>query len=180
MKTIKISEEIILKQIQLDDAQDIFNIIDTQREYLGKWLPFVEMTKKVGDTKAFIKSIIDTPDEQREFIFVIQYKNKTIGLAGFRDSDRLNKKTEIGYWLSENFQKKGIITQTVKSLIEFAFNEMQMNRIQIRCATGNLPSKKIPEKLGFKHEGVERAGELLSSGEFADLDVYSLLKEDYI
>jgi len=100
------------------------------------------------------------------------------GLIGFKDSDKQNKRTELGYWLSEEYQKKNIITQCVQTLCEFAFDELEMNRVQIRCAVGNLPSKKIPQKLGFVLEGIERDGEKLTGGIFTDLEVYSKLKND--
>ena len=90
---------------------------------------------------------------------------------------RSNKKTEIGYWLSESFQHKGIITQSGKALINYAFNEMNLNRIQLKAATGNLKSQQVAERLGFTKEGIERDGELHMRG-FVDLVVFSLLKAD--
>jgi len=53
-----------------------------------------------------------------------------------------------------------------------------MNRIQIRCAVGNYPSNAIPQRLGFKFEGTERDGELLSSNQYTDINIYSLLKKE--
>lgn len=176
---LKVNTEIVLKEIELSDAEDIFNTINTQREYLGKWLPFVEITNQVEDTEGFINSLLEVPEDSKEFVFVIRYGGDFAGLVGFRDTDRMNCKTEIGYWLSESFQKKGIVGLSTKRLIEFAFEDLGMNRIQIRCAVENLPSKKIPLKLGFTHEGVERDGELLSGNIYTDLEVYSLLKREY-
>ena len=178
-KRLKIDENISLRQIELTDATDIFNIINSQREYLGKWLPFVEYTQKVKDSEKFIQSVMNAPEEQFEYIFTIRYQGKFAGITGFRDSDKLNKKTEIGYWLSEDLQKKGIITKSVKRLCEFAFTDLGMNRIQIKCAVENTASKGIPKRLGFKHEGVERDGEKLTGGYFTDLDVFSLLKSEF-
>lgn len=185
MKTVKkgkiliqVSESIKLKQIDISDANDIFNTMDAQREYLGKWLPFVAITKGVGDSEEFIKSILNSPDEKKDCVFVIHYHGKFVGIIGFKDTDKLNRKTELGYWLSEPYQKKGIITESVKSLIIFAFEELDINRIQIKCAVGNLPSKSIPKKLGFKFEGIERDGELLTGKIFTDLEVYSKLRND--
>ena len=48
---IKVNKEVELKQLDQSDTEDIFHTIDTQREYLGKWLPFVEFTKEVSDTE---------------------------------------------------------------------------------------------------------------------------------
>ncbi len=178
IKVIKVNDYISLKQIEMIDANDMFTTIDTQRNYLGTWLPFVSYTKSIENTKDFINKIENTPDEEKEYIFVIKYSSEFAGLIGFKATDKLNKKSEIGYWLSESFQKKGIITQSVKSLIDFAFNELEINRIQIKCAVANIPSRSIPIRLGFEFEGIERDGELLSDNLFTDIEVYSLLRSD--
>jgi ribosomal-protein-serine acetyltransferase len=175
---IKIDEELELRQLEKGDSKDIFRTIDSQREYLGKWLPFVEFTKKESDSEEFVDSVLSVPTEKSEYIFTIRKCNEFAGLIGFKDSDRLNKKTEIGYWLSEGFQKQGIVTKAVEKLCEYAFNELDMNRVQIKCAVGNVPSKNVPKRMGFKLEGIERQGELLSGNIFTDLEIYSKLKYD--
>jgi len=65
-----------------------------------------------------------------------------------------------------------------KALLHFAFDELNINRVQIKCAVGNTPSKNIPKRLGFKFEGIERDGELLVDNQFTDIEVYSLIKKD--
>lgn len=101
------------------------------------------------------------------------------GLIGFIRSDTHNKKTEIGYWMSQYAQGKGIMTKCVKALCHIAFEELDMNRIQIKCAIGNTPSSNIPKRLGFYFEGIERDGEIYAQDTFRDLEVYSLLKNDF-
>ena len=176
--TIKIDPEIELRQLERLDTLDIFNAIDSQREYLGKWLPFVEFTKEVKDTGNFVDSVVNAPKDKFEYVFTIRKEDQFIGLIGFKGTDRLNKKTEIGYWLSEKHQKQGIVTKSVEKLCGFAFNEQDINRIQVKCAVGNTPSKNIPQRLGFKFEGIERQGELLTGNMFTDLEVYSKLKSE--
>lgn len=175
---LAVSDQITLKAVGLDDVDDIFRTIDTQRDYLGEWLPFVTLTQSVDFTRSFIESLLETPYEVREHTFVMLYEGVFAGLVGFRDTDRANRKTEIGYWLSEPFQHKGIVTQAVRSLLTFAFGELAINRVQIRCAVGNTPSRSIPLHLGFQFEGVERAGELFPDGQYRDLEVYSMLKDE--
>lgn len=176
---IRVNEEIVLRLISIDDAKSIFETIDSQRDYLGRWLPFVGYTDSIDDSVAFINSVLQSPADRAELVFVIYFNDKFAGIVGFKDTDRLNRKTEIGYWLSQPYQKKGIVTQSVLKLVDFAFSKLDMNRVQIRCAVGNLPSKKIPQRLNFKLEGIERDGELLSSGDFTDLEVYSMLKKEF-
>ncbi|WP_075343756.1 GNAT family N-acetyltransferase [Tenacibaculum agarivorans] len=178
MVVIEVNSEIELKQIELSDSKDIFNAIDSQREYLGKWLPFVAVTKEISDTDKFIEFIINAPEDKREYVFVIRKHNRFIGMVGFKDTDKENQKTEIAYWLSKEYQKQGIITKSVDKLCYFAFNELGINRIQIKCAVENKSSGKIPRRLDFKLEGVERQGELLTGNVFTDIEIYSKLKSE--
>lgn len=175
---IRVDNEIVLKQIEKSDAQDIFDTINSQRSYLGQWLPFVEYTKDISDSEKYIDSVINSPEEYFELVFTILKNDKFVGIAGFKGTDKQNKKTEIGYWLSQKDQKQGIITKSVNKLCEYAFNELGINRVQIKCAVGNTRSKQIPKRLGFKFEGIERSGELLTGGIFTDIEVYSKLKTD--
>lgn len=175
---IKVDENIELRQMELSDSQEIFRLIDSQREYLGRWLPFVEYSKSVADTEKFVNSIVNASEERFELLFTIRKSGEFIGLIGFKDTDRINKKSEIGYWLSEREQKRGVMTKSVSALCQYAFNQMDINRIQIKCAVGNESSINIPKRLGFVFEGVERQGELLSGGHFTDLVIYSKLRSD--
>ena len=173
---IQVSPDILLKELAAADAQVIFGTIDAQRSYLGEWLPFVPFTTDVSFTEAFVNTYVGSP--RNNPTFTIWYKGAFAGLIGFKDSDYDNEKTEIGYWLSEAFQHKGIVTLACQKLIKFAFDELQMNRIQIKVAEANTKSRNIPERLGFHFEGIERCGEKHANGYF-DLCVYSLLKSEY-
>lgn len=176
--TIKIDSDLELRPLEPSDSAIIFETIDSQRGHLGKWLPFVEFTKEPSDTENFVASVVNAPEDRFEHIFTIRRHKNFVGIIGFKNTDRLNKITEIGYWLSEKHQKQGIMTKCVDKLCAFAFNELGFNRIQIKCAVKNKPSINIPKKLGFKFEGIERDGELLTGIVFTDLEVYSKLKRD--
>jgi ribosomal-protein-serine acetyltransferase len=174
-RVIVVDANIHLKEIGLEDTEAIFNTIINERDYLNEWLPFVELTREISFTRCFIEGYLNS--DKKDLTCAIFYQNQFVGLIGLKDTDFNNKKTEIGYWLSESYQHKGIITNSCKSLINFSFDEMNMNRIQIKVAKGNLKSQRIPKRLGFKREGIERGGELHSRG-FVDLVIFSLLKAD--
>jgi ribosomal-protein-serine acetyltransferase len=172
---IQISETVLLKPISLDDVHDIFNTLNMERGYMRRWLPFVDSTMGEEDTFAFVQNII----EHNGIQYSIFDEGRFVGLIGLNNLDLLNKKAEIGYWLSQSAQGKGIMINSVKALIKIAFEDMSLNRLQIRVALNNAKSRRIPEKLGFKLEGVEREGELLIDNEFTDLAVYGLLKKEF-
>lgn len=178
MVELKVDSEIVLKEIELSDAEDIFKLIDSDRENLRTWLSFIDSTKEIADTKDFIHSVLFLPKEIRDLVTVIIYNEQKIGLIGFKLTDFVNKKTEIGYWISKEFENKGIVTKSVVKMIDYAFNNLELNRIQIKCGIGNEKSSKIPKKLNFKFEGIERSAELLN-GKFIDAEVYSILKDEW-
>jgi len=154
------------------DAREMFSLIDKNRTYLRRWLPFIDVTTAVADSEAYLSSVEE--QAERNPVFVIRFYGKLVGLVGFKDTDYDNLRTEIGYWLAENFQHKGIMTSCVRTLVDFAFNDMGMHRIQIRVAEGNTASRRIPLRLGFQKEGVERDGEMLEPGRFVNLETFSL------
>lgn len=180
MLTIKIGTNLFLKEAVLDDAVVIWQAIDSHRDYLRKWLPFVDHLSKLEDEEAFLRSILEVPYKERNLIFVVESGQKLAGLIGFVATDWMNHRTEIGYWLLPEYQKKGIMTACVKQLCYWAVEHRQINRIQIRCAVGNKPSNVIPLRLGFKLEGTEREGELLASGYYTDINVYSILQKEIL
>ena len=176
--TLEVDTDLTLRKVMPMDAEEIFGTIDREREYLGQWLPFVAETTKLSYTIDFLNTILEAEDDENVCVFTIRVKDQFVGIIGFKASDTANKKTEIGYWLSEQHQHKGIMTRCVKLLCDRAFNEFKINRIQIKCATGNAPSRAIPQRLGFHLEGIERDGEQMSNGEYIDLEVYSLLRRE--
>jgi len=174
-RVLKVDDKILLKEIGLEEVEAIFNTIDHDRNYLKEWLPFVESTRNIAYTHSFVKSYVDS--DRIDVTFAIYYQNSFAGIIGLKDTDFDNKKTEIGYWLSESFQHKGIMTLSVNALLNYVFDEMHLNRIQIKAATGNFKSQEVAKRLGFKQEGIERESELHTRG-FVDLIVYSLLKAE--
>jgi len=176
LSTLTLTPYLQMRPARLADAAEMFALIEQNRQYLRRWLPFVDHTLQVADSEEFLAVVEEHAD--RNPVYMIRFHGKLVGLVGFKDTDYDNLRTEIGYWLAEGYQRKGIMTACVRTLVNFAFDEMGLNRVQIRCAVENVPSKNIPRRLGFTKEGVERNGELLSNDVFTDLEIYSYLKSD--
>lgn len=177
--TITINDTLKLELIAENHAQPIFEMVDANRAHLRPWLPFVDRMQTVEFADNFVKGCIQRNKDGKEYAFVIVEKEKTIGRIGIYKIDGQNKIGEIGYWIVEGFQGKGIITKSCQAIIDFCFSDLQLNRIEIKCGTENFKSKTIPEKLNFTKEGIIRQGELLYDT-FIDLNLYSLLKSDFV
>lgn len=174
-RDLRIDEDLILKELKLGDELDLFQIIDSQRTQLGEWLPFVELTTSVEFTRKFVDTYIDS--EGVATTWTINFQQKCVGLVGLKEFDFDNHKTEIGYWLSADFQGRNIMYQSCMQVIQYAFEELNMNRIQLKAGKLNKKSRTLASRLGFTFEGIERQGELHSRG-FIDLAVYGLLVTD--
>ena len=178
MEKLIIDDHLLLERLTLSHVEAIFTAIDQNRPFLRKWLPFVDFTHKVNDTERFVRSILEKPIARRDEVFVIRYHHEFAGLVGFKDPDRINDKIEIGYWLIEKMTGKGIATAAVQKMVNLAFRNMDMNRVQIKCGVGNHKSAAIPRRLGFSFEGIERCGERHDHS-YIDLEVFSLLKKEW-
>jgi ribosomal-protein-serine acetyltransferase len=178
MEHVRVDDNIRLETVKISMAPVIFDAINKNREFLSVWLPFIDYTMRVTDTEKFLKSIAGQKFKKKDETFSIWYKEEFAGLIGFKDTDWVNRKTELGYWIIEKMQGKGIITSCIKELAKYAFRKLQFNRIQIKVAVGNSKSAAVPQRLGFEYEGTEREGEYHKRGYF-DLDVYSMLKSDW-
>lgn len=173
MKILKITPSFVLHEMQLDDTAEIFHTIDSQREHLGRWLPFVATTLTVDDSRAFVQAVVDSP----ELVFSMRFDGILIGLVGFKETTFDDSRTEIGYWLREDYQGRGLMTSAVRELIRFAMEEQGIHEVFIKCAVGNERSRNIPLRLGFSFRYIEPAAEFVSEGVFRDVEVYSLRRQ---
>lgn len=179
MLSIKLDNGIILKELELSSAKNLFDLICSNRNYLRKWLTWVDETKHLDDTINYIQSVLNMDMFCGRYVLEIWHYDCLAGVIDFHNGDKINMIIEIGYWLAENYQGKGIMTKSCISCIDYAFLELGFNRIVIKCAVGNERSKAIPERLHFTFEGIEREGQNLN-GEYTDLIVFSMLKRDWL
>ncbi|MGF1591192.1 MAG: GNAT family N-acetyltransferase [Pleurocapsa sp.] len=106
-------------------------------------------------------------------------QDRIAGVVGYNQIDRVNHIGHLGYWLGEEYNGKGIMTKSVRELIEVGFDYYGLNRVEIRCAVGNNRSRALPERLGFKNESIIREAEKLLD-KYVDHVVYGLLRSEYI
>ena len=178
MFTQIIAGDILLKPVEGHDAGEIFSLANAIRSYLRRWLPWLDSTQSVKDTAKFIEESRKQHEQKTALVVGIHYDGKIAGVIGFHNFNWPNRLTSMGYWLAENLQARGLMTRSCAALIDFALQELKLNRVEIRCAVGNARSRKIPERLGFHNEGTIRDGEWLND-RFVDLVVYGMLAREW-
>ena len=171
---IKVNEAIYLRLLELNNAKDLFALIENNRQYLRQWLPWLDKNTKFQDSFDFIKNTQKEFAEGKVITMGIWHIDKLVGTISYDSIDWEDKVAEIGYWLNQSNQSQGIMTISCKTLIDYGFKELKLNRINIYCAVGNDKSCAIPKKLGFTHEGVLRQTEWLYN-KFVDHNIFGLL-----
>jgi ribosomal-protein-serine acetyltransferase len=109
----------------------------------------------------------------------ITLRKEIIGVIAFNAIDHFHRSSTVGYWLAQTHTGYGYMTGAVRALIQLGFEFLNLNRIEIRIAPENQASRAVCLRLQFRHEGILREAEWLGD-RFVDLEVYSLLKSDWI
>ena len=178
MFSYRIDDETELRLPTELDAMEIFQVVRENLKYLQRWMPWATDDYSLDSARSYIKRNLQSLAESHEFNASVVVKNKIVGQIGFHNLDWTNKSVNMGYWLAQSAQGNGLMTRASVVFINYAFDGMRLNRVQINCAEENVKSRAIPERLGFKTEGVFRKFAWLHD-HFEDLVVYSMLAEDW-
>jgi ribosomal-protein-serine acetyltransferase len=103
---------------------------------------------------------------------------RAVGVIGVHGISWLNQSTSIGYWLSELYEGRGIVTNGVRAHTERAFGDWKLNRMELRAAVENRRSRAVAQRLGFPEEGVLHQAERVGD-RFLDLAVYAALASEW-
>jgi ribosomal-protein-serine acetyltransferase len=175
---MEVLPNIRIANMKIEQADGLFQVVDQHRTYLRRWLPWVDFMKTAEDMQQYIQKTIAEEKEGVTKSWVIFHKEDIIGRIGLHKIDHWNRQAEIGYWISETFQGKGITKAVTAAIIEFAFSTLQLHRIEIRCAAENINSQRIPEKLQFRREGLLHEANWLNGG-FVHIVIYGLTKSEW-
>jgi ribosomal-protein-serine acetyltransferase len=179
MFQIQIEPDLFLELLHPRHNQKIFNLVDQNRVYLREWLPWVDSTKGVEDTNKFIFMTMQQYADDLGFQTCIMSQDRIAGVIGYHAINKAHHLGSIGYWLGKEFWGQGLMTKAAHRVVAEGFKNLALNRIEIRCATGNKRSRSVAERLGFKLEGVLRQPEWLYD-HFVDHAVYAMLQEEYV
>ncbi|MGI9180386.1 MAG: GNAT family N-acetyltransferase [Longimicrobiaceae bacterium] len=178
MFTHRIDEHTELRLLEERHAALLYALIDRNREHLRQWLPWVDASRSADGQRDFIRGALQRFAANDGLNAAIWHRGELAGVIGLHAINWPNRSTSIGYWLAASFQGKGVMTAACRALIDHALGELGLNRVEIRCATGNRRSRAIPERLGFTQEGTLRQAEWLYD-RYEDLVLYSMLASEW-
>ncbi len=169
--------DLLLRSLQPRDARELFAILDGSRARLRRWLPFVDATRAPQDTRAFVRAAMAQAATGVGHHFAVRWRGVLAGVVGYRQPER-HPSVDVGYWLGDGFEGRGLITASCRALLGHVF-AAGIHRVEIRAATGNGRSRAVPERLGFRLEGILREAEFLPDQGWVDHCVYGLTAGDW-
>lgn len=174
----RIDEELELRPVDERYAEELTALVRRDIAHLKPWMPWATERYSVEDAREFIRRQIRQYAEDQGFATLVFFRGRVAGSIGYNLIDWSNRKTDIGYWLGSEFLGRGIMTRACRALVEHAFRELRLNRVEIYCAVENRRSRLIPERLGFTEEGTHRQAEWVHD-HFKDLVSYSMLAREW-
>lgn len=175
---LKAGRGLALQPLCLRDASALASLVDTNRERLRRWLPWVDDNHTKTDSRAYIRRMRTLAKQGLACPYGLWWEKRLVGVVGFTWIDEANRSAGIGYWLAEEAEGHGLMTAAVTALLRHGFRTLQLNRIELRAGVRNRRSRAVAERLGFRHEGTLRQGEHLYD-RFVDHAVYGLLAEEW-
>lgn len=150
------TERLIIRIPKPGDGKFVFQAIEASIHELKPWLSFAQRKQTEEEVEISIrKSYYEfLQREDLRFLVFLKDTGEFVASSGLHRIDWSVPKFEIGYWIDSRFSGKGYMTEAVEGITNFAFTELKANRIEIRCDSQNIKSRVIPEKLGFKLEGI--------------------------
>jgi ribosomal-protein-serine acetyltransferase len=168
---------VTLRPFELNDADEMYALIEANRAYLTPWLPWASASTH-DQTVDFIRRGLRQRTESNGIQSAITVNGAIAGNIGVHAIDWAHRSTSIGYWLAEGHQGRGVMTAAVRAYVNHAFSEWQLERVVLRAAVENARSRAVAERVGFVLEGVLRHAELVGD-RWHDLATYSILSAEW-
>jgi ribosomal-protein-serine acetyltransferase len=177
MFTCRIDEQLELRPWDHRHAEELFAQVDRNRAHLRQWLPWVDSTHAVDDTRAFIRRAIEQHARNEGFHVGVFEGGRIVGGVGLVYLNWDHNRSEVGYWLSADVQGRGIMTRACGRVVDHLF-DVGVNRVEIRCGVENVRSRAVAERLRFAHEGIIRQVQRIRE-RYVDLAVYGMLAHEW-
>lgn len=174
------TDRLLLRRFELDDAYDMFENWANDSE-ITRFLSW-ETHSSVEVTTEILEKWVNEYKNNDIYNWAIELKEigEVIGSICIVKLDEKNYSCEIGYCMSRIFWGKGIMSESLKAVINYLFSEVGINRIVAKHDTNNVASGKVMLKSGMKYEGTLRQVEIRDNKDFYDLAVYAILKNDWL
>lgn len=176
-QTLHTPSGIAIVPVAVEHASCLAALVRQDIDHLGAFLPALTQLSSVEAAATHLQAATARAAGGGLLEWHLFAGETLCGAVRLKDIDLADRKAQIGYFVGSRFTGKGIATAAVSAVLAHGFGHLRLNRVELRCASENVPSMRVAERLGFVHEGTLRQDEYLN-GRFVDQHVYGLLAAD--
>jgi len=167
-----------LRPLEPWHAQEFLAHIDRARPYVDPWIPWATFSTDLASATAVLQRYADDQATDTRRIYGIWLDGTLVGGVMFTKFDAASGVCEIGCWLEAEGAGRGLVTRACRALIDWAFKERGMSRVEWWVASGNTRSVDAARRLGMTREGVLRQRSPYR-GIRRDSEIWSILSEEW-
>jgi len=173
------TERVLLTPIDPADGPELWTVVDQSRWHLERWLPWVPFNNTPEASQRYAEACAADWDSGRAVRFGIRERgtHALLGVVGLDSCVHLHRSCELGYWLRREATHRGLMTESSRAAVDFAFRHMGVHRIRVAAATDNHASLSVIGRLGFRFEGIARQAEWCD-GRWLDHAIFAMLGTD--
>ncbi|WP_338730159.1 GNAT family protein [Haladaptatus sp. DJG-WS-42] len=134
--------------------------------------------RTMAETRQYFEEHISKEEDSFHLLICTPDEHTPVGMITLFKLARREGHAEIAIWVDPEFHGNGYGTAASRLILDFAFSEQRLHRVQTRVLETNSASQRIWEKLGFTHEGTHRDEEY-DDGEFVDTRYYAILEDEW-
>jgi ribosomal-protein-serine acetyltransferase len=172
------SSGIVITPVTIEHAEALASLVRRNRDHLHSYLPAVTKLCSLEAATAHLAAAVQRANCGEVLEWHLFVDGSLCGSVRVKDIDQADRKAKIGYFIGSEFAGRGIVTSAVNAVLGYCFLSLNLNRIELLCASGNARSIRVAERLGFVREGLLRQDEYLN-GIFVDHLVFGLLRADF-
>ena len=171
------TDRLTLRSITAEDIDDFYKVF-SHPEVMRYWsTPPLPDRNAAAQQVAEIQELFDR-HEMLKWGITLRTDDKLIGSVTLFHPDFTHRRVELGYALGRDYWGKGYMRETLTAVLAYAFNTLNMHRIEADVDPRNAGSVKALERMGFQREGYLRERWQVS-GEIQDAYFYGLLRPDW-
>jgi RimJ/RimL family protein N-acetyltransferase len=162
---------IVLRPWRIEDAPAVAAACSDPE--IPRWIPFVPSPYTNEDARAYVQGCIDAPEGRYPFAVTSPGDDRLLGSIDM--GVNAMRTGHIGYWVAPEARGAGVCTTALRTLTRWAFEKLELGRLELLTDPDNVSSQRVAEKAGFQREGVLRSHLVHRDGRRRDSVIFSLL-----
>jgi ribosomal-protein-serine acetyltransferase len=179
VESMIVDTDLCLDILKISDAEELFALVEKNREYLRKTLPWLDEVRSLDEQISYIVHCDSDYELGKGVMYAIRNGGRIVGTIGLNWLDFENRSCGVGYWISEHQTGLGLATRTCSRLIDHCFMDLNLHRFVLEASVENTASCRVAVRLGMRMEGVNKDREWLYN-RYVDGKMYAITKPEWL